>query len=265
MLNGEFEEIVIVGAGRLAKHLGLALFEQGLKIIQIYNRTPESGRDLAGKVGAAYTDDLQKINSGADLYILAVADSVLEDLSSVLRLDGKLVVHASGTIDMDVLSPVSLNRGVFYPLQTFSQNGSVDFRRVPICIEGSSQESLRQLKTLADKISRNVHYLNSEKRRILHLGAVISSNFTNFLYAITEDLLRSNEIPLSLLEPLIQQTAGNVKHGNLFLSQTGPAARNDYKVLEKHRELLAGYPDFLEIYNLLSENIINYKPPHGKL
>ena len=265
MPEAKIQDIVIIGAGRLATHLGLALFRQGLRIVQVYNRTPEKGNKLAGRIGADFTASIQEIAQEADLYILAVSDSVLEDLAARLRLKDRLVVHTSGTIGMDVLSPISANVGVFYPLQTFAHKRRIDFRKIPVCIEGNSAVSEHKLAELAGKITQRICMLSSDKRRLLHLGAVFSSNFTNFMYAITEELLKAHEIPFDLLEPLILQTARNIKHGDLMQYQTGPAVRGDIKVIEKHHDLLSAYPDYLEIYRLITNNIIKHKPLHGKL
>jgi len=258
-------DIVIIGAGRLATHLGLAFYKQGLNIVQVYNRTSERGKKLAGRIGATFTADIHEITKDADLYILAVSDSVLEHLAAELRLKDKLVVHTSGTMGMDVLTPISANIGVFYPLQTFSPTRRIDFRKIPVCIEGNSGVSEQMLADLAGKITQRIYILSSDNRRFLHLGAVLASNFTNFIYTITEELLKEHEIPFNLLEPLILQTARNIKHGDLIQYQTGPAIRGDAKVLEKHHELLAAHPDYLEIYKLITKNIIKHKSLHGKL
>ena len=264
-MTEESFEIVIIGAGRLATHLGLAFFRKGLKVAQVYNRTADKGQKLAKKLGASFINDLSEVTLSADLYFLAVSDSVLEDLSSRLRLRDKLVVHSSGTMGMEILTPISSNIGVFYPVQTFSHNKRINFRKVPVCIEGNTKFSVEQLEILAGKITDSVHYLNSDKRRILHLGAVFASNFTNFLYAVTEELLLAHDIPLTFRESLILKTAMNVRQGKLITSQTGPAVRGDDKVLDKHRMMLADHPEYLAIYNLISDNIIKHKLLHGKL
>ncbi|MCX6305660.1 MAG: DUF2520 domain-containing protein [Bacteroidetes bacterium] len=265
MQGAQIHEIVIIGAGRLATHLGVAFYKHGLNVVQVYNRTPERGIRLAEKIGAAFTDKIREIESTADLYILAVSDSTIEELAHKLQLDNKLVVHTSGTVEIDILAPISKNTGVFYPVQTFTNNRRVDFRGIPLCIEANSAASEELLTELAKKLSQHVYSLASDKRRLLHLGAVFASNFTNFMYAVSEELLLSGEIPFNLLEPLIIQTVRNINHGNLIQSQTGPAVRGDMKVLETHRALLSGHPDYLEIYNLITQNIIKHKSLHGKL
>jgi predicted short-subunit dehydrogenase-like oxidoreductase (DUF2520 family) len=259
------QNIVIIGAGRLGTHLGVAFYKLGLNICQVYNRTPGQGEKLASRVRAEYISDLSDVVPDADVYLLAVSDSVLEELALKLRLKNNLVVHTSGTVDMDVLSPISGRIGVFYPVQTFSPNRRINFNKVPVCIEGNSKLVEQHLIMLARKLTQKVHCLDSEQRRILHLGAVFASNFTNFIYAVTEELLISSDIPFNLLEPLIHQTIQNIRHGDVFQSQTGPAMRGDTKVLDKHREMLSQHPDYLEIYNLITNNIIKYKSLHGKL
>jgi predicted short-subunit dehydrogenase-like oxidoreductase (DUF2520 family) len=51
----------------------------------------------------------------------------------------------------------------------------------------------------------------------------------------------------------------------MYQCQTGPAVRGDAKVIEMHRALLAGHPDYLEIYNMISNHIIRQRSIHGKL
>jgi predicted short-subunit dehydrogenase-like oxidoreductase (DUF2520 family) len=264
-LAPKIQKIVLLGAGRLATHLGRAFFNHGMTVVQVYNRTPETGKRLAGRMGATFTSDIHEIKPDADLYLLAVSDSILESLAISFRLNGKLVVHTSGTMAMDVLAPISSDIGVFYPVQTFSQHRRIDFRKVPVCVEGNSPGAEQALADLAKQLTQSVCFLSSEKRRLLHLAAVYASNFTNFLYAVSEDLILAHDIPFDLLKPLISQTSRNVRHGNLMQFQTGPAMRGDGKVLEQHRELLSAYPDYLEIYDLITKNIIKYKSLHGKL
>ena len=259
MEEQKIEKIVMIGAGRLAWHLASALQKQGLEIIQVFNRTPARGRRLAGRTGASYTGNIRDINLSADLYIMAVSDEALAVLAAELRLADRLVVHTSGSMALDILAPVSKITGVFYPLQTFAHASRISFKQIPVCIEATSSDAEHQLHQLALRLTRTVCILDSEKRRMLHLGAVFVSNFTNHLYGVAEELLGSRNIPFSMLEPLIRQTAANASRGNIFTLQTGPAVRGDLRVLENHYELLAGYPGYLEIYKTISAGIIKKK------
>ncbi len=255
----------MIGAGNVASHLGMALVGQGIRVVELYNRTPERGRDLAARLGAAYIGDISAVSRSADLYIFAVADNAIAPLAALLKLDDNLVVHTSGTMEMELLSQASGSFGVFYPLQTFSTSRSAGFRGIPVCLEANRVSGRLQLEELARKVTDNVYFIDSDQRKRLHVAAVFASNFTNFMNTVAEELLGSQGITFDLLKPLIAQTAENVKHGHPFHFQTGPAYRGDQQVLDKHRELLKDHPDYLEIYNVISRNIIKYKTENGKL
>ena len=53
-MNRSIEDtpIVFIGAGNLATNLAKALYHKGFRIVQVYSRTDESARTLAGQVEA---------------------------------------------------------------------------------------------------------------------------------------------------------------------------------------------------------------------
>jgi len=263
MAAGKITGIVIIGAGNLGTHLGRELFSKGIRIFQVYNRTPDKGKKLAKQTGADYISDPGLITKKADLYLLTVSDHVIPQLSKKIKLKNKLVVHCSGAVPMNVLKTTSSNYGVFYPLQTFSVHKSVRFRNTPLCIESNTKRGEKKLMELAAEISGNVLLVSGKQRSILHMTAVFANNFTNFMYTIAEDMLKKYNIPFGMLVPLIEQTATNATRGNIFRHQTGPAIRENFRVMKKHIILLASYPEYSEIYELLSKNIIKYKKLHG--
>ncbi|MEI7982038.1 MAG: Rossmann-like and DUF2520 domain-containing protein [Bacteroidota bacterium] len=265
MPTRKIRNVTFFGAGKLASHLALALVRLDIPILQVYNRTAEKGRRLAAQTGADYISEIANITSGADLYIFALTDSVLPEFASRLRLEGKLVVHTSGSLDMNILAPVSSHFGVFYPLQSFSHGKKTSFRDIPVCIEANDSRDELCLVRFAHLLTNEVHLVNSEKRKWLHMAAVFAGNFSNFMYTIAEELVREREIPFELLMPLIRKTVLNTRRKNLFILQTGPAVREDTNILNHHRALLHDHPAYLEIYNLISDSIIRYKKQNGKL
>ena len=54
-------DIVIIGSGNLATQLAGALRDAGQKILQVFSRTEEHARELAGKIGCGYTADIDEI------------------------------------------------------------------------------------------------------------------------------------------------------------------------------------------------------------
>ena len=253
----EDTSVVFVGAGNLATNLAHAFYRKGFRVVQIYSRTEESARTLAQAVEADYTTRLASVVSDAQLYIVSLKDDALvELLSQMVAGKGRgLWVHTAGSIPMDIWKGHVERYGVFYPLQTFSKSRLVDFREIPVFVEGSSDEEVHFLKQIASALSRKVLEASSEQRRNLHLAAVFTCNFTNHMYALAEYLLQKYDLPFDAMLPLIDETARKVHELSPRLAQTGPAVRYDTGVIGKHLDMLVDEPEMQQLYRLLSDDI----------
>jgi len=254
----KISNIVFIGAGNLATNLAIALFNKNFNIIQIYSRTIISAKNLALKVKADYTDNLNELNHNADLYILSVSDGILEEIIEKIPIKDKIFVHTSGSLKMDVLKSLTDSYGVFYPLQTFSKKEITDFKNIPLCIESSHTIIENQLIEIAKLISNNVNLINSEQRKILHISAVFACNFSSYMYFAAEEILKENQLNFDLLKPLIQRTAEKIQTQSPEEAITGPARRNDMKIIQNHLEFLIQHPEFYEIYKNISKNIVKH-------
>jgi predicted short-subunit dehydrogenase-like oxidoreductase (DUF2520 family) len=251
----EFHDIVLIGSGNVAGQLAYALEKAGKKIVQVYSRTETSARQLAGSLNTEYTIDLNQICQKADLYIISLTDTATGEISTRLDLVDKPVVHTSGSLSLDLLCGVSINHGVFYPLQTFSKNRKVNFREIPLCVEANSTVFLKMLRKLAGEMSERVLEVDSERRKMLHLAAVFACNFTNFMYYIAGKIVERNDFDFEVLRPLIEETAKKVMKDKPQKTQTGPAIRGDQEVMGLHMDRLMNEPELQEIYRLLSREI----------
>ena len=251
-------KIVLLGAGNLAYHLTNCLLNnKAIQVVQVYNRSLEKINYLKSKT--SITNNLSELKE-ADIYIIAVSDTAIPDLSSKLNFENKLVVHTSGSVAMEELTSNS-NKGVFYLLQTFSKEREIDFSTIPVCIEASEKKDLELLETLAKSISNNCFLINSEQRKNLHIAAVFVNNFVNHLYHLGNEICNENKVPFEILQPLIQETSNKIAELSPFEAQTGPAKRNDVKTIEKHKAMLTTNQQ--EIYTLLTKSI--YKTYGEKL
>jgi predicted short-subunit dehydrogenase-like oxidoreductase (DUF2520 family) len=244
--------LVILGGGNVAFHLTKALLQNSaINVVQVYNRSIENINCF--KNSTSVTNNLSELKA-ADIYILAVSDNVISELSSALNLKNKLVVHTSGSMAMDELKSTS-KKGVFYFLQTFSKERKIDFSTVPICIEAETDADLQLLETLAKSLSKNCYHINSNQRKSLHVAAVFVNNFVNHLYHIGHEICEQNKVPFEILLPLILETANKITTLSTLEAQTGPAKRNDTKTIEKHIAMLNKNQQ--EIYTLLTKSIYN--------
>jgi len=244
--------VVIIGAGNVATHL-LHAFTQAstIEVVQLYARSKKSL--LPFKSSVATTHSLKELAT-ADVYIIAVADDAITEVSKKFLLKNVLVVHTSGSVSMNALDG-KFRKGVFYPLQTFTKGTIVDFNTIPICIEAVQNEDLVILEKLASAISDAVYFIDSEQREDLHIAAVFVNNFTNHLYHIGQQICDQNKVPFEILKPLIQETAAKVTKISPLEAQTGPAKRKDAKTITKHLHQLP--ENYKEIYALLTKSISN--------
>ncbi|MBJ6367083.1 Rossmann-like and DUF2520 domain-containing protein [Snuella sedimenti] len=249
--------VVILGAGNVATHLFRVFNKtENITVKQWFNRNLKSLDHFKNSV--AITNDLAALTD-ADIYILAVSDDAIADISGQLPFKNKLVVHTSGCVNIHDMDKKN-RRGVLYPLQTFSKAAPIDFSNVPICIETLDKKDYLLLKQLALSIGSPTKRVNSDQRKVLHLAAVFVNNFTNQLYRIGHEITESESAEFDLLKPLILETAKKVQNMSPYMAQTGPAKRDDKKTIKNHLSLLENN-HHKEIYNLLTDSI---KLTHGR-
>ncbi|MBW2960651.1 Rossmann-like and DUF2520 domain-containing protein [Mesonia aestuariivivens] len=248
-------KIVILGAGNLALHLFKAFNKAtNTEVIQVYNRSESSLQIFKNKTDT--TTNFTQLKK-ADVYLVCVKDDAIENIIKKLAKTEAIVAHTSGSV---ALSTSATRNAVFYPLQTFSKQTEVNFKEIPICLETSEEKDFSILEKLAKNISEKVFPISSAQRKKLHLAAVFASNFSNYMYAIAEDICNKNEVPFEVLNALIQETAKKATLNSPKTVQTGPAKRNDQATIKQHLAQLNN-ADYKEIYKLLTQSIIDQ---HGK-
>lgn len=247
-------KIAIVGSGNVAQHLIAALSRNGLNITCIASRNRKHALELASEISCSVCK-IESIPKSADLVIIAVSDDAISEVIQKIPVGDYIVVHTSGSISMDVFKNRFDNYGVLYPLQSFLKSRKINFRESPILIEGNTEATTIKLISLANQISNRIEVMNSEKREILHLSAVIVNNFVNFLAAKSFEFLDNNNIEGDLLQPLLKETLARLQTNHPSEMQTGPAKRNDKKVIEKHLKQLDSNPKLQSLYRLISQQI----------
>lgn len=249
-------QTVIIGSGNLATQLSLALKDANKDIVQIYSRTEEHARLLADQIGCGFTARVEEISRDADVYVLSVKDDAIGEVAAAIcseRPDG-LFVHTAGSIPMDIFRGHARRYGVLYPMQTFSKNRRVDFRPVPCFIEASDPQSLSAIHALAESVSDHVVEADTNRRKKLHLAAVLACNLTNHCYRLAERVLEEEQTDFRLYLPLIEETARKVSFLSPREAQTGPMVRYDTGVMDMQLGLLKDERT-RQIYRLMAESI----------
>ena len=214
----------------------------------------DHAKTLAQKVGCEAIDDLKKLDKKGDIYIISVKDDAIASIIDATPSNRALWLHTSGSTPIEVFESKRERYGVLYPMQSFSKSRIVDMSEVHIFIEGNCDKVTREINDFASSISENVHKATSQERQQLHVAAVFACNFANHMFTLSSEVLSEAGLPFDAMLPLIKTTVEKLDHMTPQESQTGPAARGDIKIIEKHLSTLKG--DKREIYKLLSSSIM---------
>ncbi len=248
--------VVIIGAGNVASVFGRLILAASHEIIQVYSRSISSAQSLGKELGCSFVDNLEAVDLTADIYILAITDNALQNIQDSVFLGDKLVVHTAGSVSKKVLSNISSQYGVLYPLQSLRKDQSADQSIIPLLIDANKESVLSIIEQFAFTLSSVVCIVGDDKRLCLHLAAVIVNNFTNHLYTLTAEYCKNEEVDFKMLQPIIEQTSLRLRANLPADLQTGPAIRNDQSTLDKHIQALANHPELKTIYLIFTESLL---------
>ncbi|WP_312075097.1 DUF2520 domain-containing protein [Chryseobacterium sp.] len=242
-------QTVIIGSGNVAFHLAKAFVLNEIPLAQIFGRNQTELQQISSELNIPYSTE--KL-SDAELYIICVSDNSVDEVSKLITKKDCLVAHTSGSLPKEILAG-EYRKSSFYPLQTFSKTKDLDYSKIPFFIETENNEDQKTLTDLALKISENVMESTHEKRKYIHLTAVFACNFVNHIFSKAKEISDAQEIPFDYFLPLIDETVQKIHEIDPKSAQTGPAVRNDKRVLELHEQLLKD--ESLEIYKTLNLSI----------
>jgi hypothetical protein len=138
----------------------------------------------------------------ADLYLFALTDAALYDLEKYFSLGNKLVLHTAGSVSKDVLSKISENYGVLYPLQSLRKD-LPELPSIPFLVDANTTSNLQIIESLALELDPLVQRCDDDKRMKTHVAAVFINNFTNHLYAQSEDFCKKENIDFGYFKALV--------------------------------------------------------------
>ncbi|HEX5150110.1 MAG TPA: DUF2520 domain-containing protein [Parafilimonas sp.] len=246
--------ITIIGSGNVAVALGKLFKENNHAVNEVVGRNAITVRNLAETLGTGFCFSLDQMNTNSDMFVIAVKDDAVAEVSAQLNLHEKIVVHTCGSVSIKALEQTSKNYGALYPLQSLRKELNYS-PVIPLLVDGNNDSTRQTIFNLASSVSDSVIIANDEMRLQYHLSAIIVSNFSNHLFALAKEYCDKNNTDFKLLLPLIEETVHRMHYYDPADMQTGPAARGDEITLQKHLVLLQSLPELQKIYELMSESI----------
>jgi predicted short-subunit dehydrogenase-like oxidoreductase (DUF2520 family) len=246
-------DLVLIGTGKLARNLLIRL--AGFENIQLYlcGRNEAVVEQLLLNYPNVNSIELNSIPKNS-ICILCVSDSSIALISSELKDRECFLIHCSGAVSIDVLIPNGIGAAVIWPLQSFTEL-PVIWDYIPLIVEFSNEADGNLINWITSSLGGPVHYLDSDKRRHLHLAAVMVNNFSNYLFQTAQEYCVQENLPFETLKPLIQETVSRIGRGSMIDFQTGPAIRGDAETISKHLEILRNDDRAKSLYEFMSNEI----------
>lgn len=249
----------VVGAGRVGTGLALALPSAGLEVLGTWSRTAAGARRTRRLTGRpASTGRFPKAVAEADLVILTVPDDAVAEVCAALVDAGRVrpgqaVIHCAGSLDLTPLAPaaeVGARVGSLHPLRAFSdpRTAAEAFAGALAVVDGDP-ELRGRLTRIASALGMRPASLppGPERRALYHAAAVTAAGHVVALLDLSLELAAAAGLaPEDALKGLVELARGSLENlaraGHPEQALTGPVARGDAGVIDKHLAALDGLP-----------------------
>lgn len=185
----------------------------------------------------------------SELLLIAVSDRAIDEVLALIPETEALVFHASGA------TPAPENGFSLHPLLALPPVGAPsDLEGTLLVFEG---EHRRTGKLIASAVGARFAEVTAAQKPLYHAGAVFGSNYVAAVLEIAERLMAEAGVPgvRGDLARLADSAVRNWESHEDARRFTGPAARGDTAVLERHRAAIEGDPEVSQLYRLLAEEI----------
>lgn len=269
MTSNDLPTLNIIGAGRLGKTLAHLWQQSGTVRIQaVCNRSLASSQRAAGfiQAGQAHEDYAQLPR--ADLWLLACGDDQLghccQQLCAQHAFSGQeIMFHCSGALTaQEALAPaqtVGLHIASIHPIKSFAdpQQAVHSFGGTHCGMEGD-EAALNQLIPLFENIGAQLFAIKAQAKTLYHAASVIACNYLVALQELSIQTYQQagveREQAMQILQPIVQDTVGNIFTLGTQAALTGPIARGDVRTVTKQLVALQSWQaDYADIYRLLGK------------
>jgi predicted short-subunit dehydrogenase-like oxidoreductase (DUF2520 family) len=231
----------IIGGGRAAWAFGSTWRRIGWPISGAVLRSASPVAQLAPQ------RSVDEIAHDSDAILVAVSDRAIEEVAASIPQTRAIIFHPSGILT-SVRDGFSL-----HPLKALPPAGEPsDLKDSLLVFEGRHRDLA---KKIADAAGARFAEIAPQQKGLYHAAAVFGSNYVAELLDIAEGLI-GIEHARDDLAALAQSAIDNWRRHTDARRFTGPAARGDQDVLDRHLAALQGDPELAELYRILAQRIL---------
>ena len=269
--------MALVGSGNLARALGPALVETGYRIDAVVTRSLSKSRKRAGilaKQLGSRVVALQDFEPASDIVWICHTDDALAETARLLakrgEWTGRTVLHSSGALTSDVLTPLrraGAHTASLHPMMTFVQGTDTAMDKVPFAVEGDRQ-AIATCKKIVKAFQGHIFKIRKQSKVLYHaLGS-----FSSPMVVATLATARRVGMAAGLSEKqvarvttgILLQTIGNYVQGGPALAFSGPIKRGDLDTVRRHLRELKRVPGASDVYRALVRSAMMNLPVANK-
>jgi predicted short-subunit dehydrogenase-like oxidoreductase (DUF2520 family) len=241
------DNLIIIGAGKLANSLAPALADAGYKISSIISSNIKDAEGLAKKLNIkSFSDSVNDLRIRRGVFMLAVPDDqigIAADELSRVDIDFKksLIIHFSGSHDISLLKKLSNRKaytGSLHIMQTFPSKRRMSVKNAFSAIETNSDMVFDYLFSLSTELKLKPFRIDSGNKVIYHLAAVYASNFMNAVLFQSQQLFNNLKLKgysfNEIFSPLYVSTVMNIRQSDSSKALSGPIERGDAETVRRH-------------------------------
>ncbi|MDO7833991.1 DUF2520 domain-containing protein [Sphingobium sp. HBC34] len=256
-----FSRIGIIGAGRVARAMALALGRHAAAPPLIWARDPARARAAAVPVGASVAASLAAI-AACDLIVIAVSDDAIAPVVAALAPaigDSPFIFHVSGRSGAALLAPLAAwgaRTAAIHPAMTFTGDPRAEMVRMVdahfAVTSGTAMAQARQVVALLGGVAVEIA---EDRRTLYHAALCHAANHLVTLIAGSCDALAAAGVaqPHALVAPLVRAALDNSLEAG-FAALSGPLLRGDAETIAGHVAAIGtGHAPLLPAYRAMAQ------------
>lgn len=250
----------VIGCGQVGKTLSRLWGQRGVfQIGAVLNRSLESGLRAVDFVGAGRAVVDYAELAGADVVMIATSDESIETCCRELSRSGALqegavLFHCSGCLPSGVLA-AARDQGALiasaHPVKSFANpTSAVETFEGTFCAVEGDPLACELLQDALQRCGAKTFRVRPEFKTVYHTGTVF---VCNYLTALLEVGLRcfqqagvSRATAMEVIEPIVTETAANVFRFGPAGALTGPIARGETSIVQRHWEALGQWNEAIQ-------------------
>ena len=237
----------ILGGGRAAWAYGSAWRRIGWPLSGVWLR--DASRSHIAELLQTARLDLGDLARDSEILLVAVSDGAIAEVMDAVPETEALLFHASGAL-------LSMRGGFsLHPLKSLPPVGTPsDLEKTLLVFEGQHR---RTAKLIASAVGARFAEVASEQKALYHAAAVFGANYVAACLDLAQTLMERAGVS-GVRDDLVALALSAIANWHQHDDQrrfTGPAARGDAEVMERHLAALDGDPQVAQIYRLLADHI----------